>query len=178
MRACVRACHHLLRHIGEILRGLCRENACSMGRKWTGINMQPGDLATVHYRLGLANPSTLEPVKTGERGGLTYLVVNSSHVLTVDYTLHGGGTEAIVETGGNGPNTFRRVRVTRRPVNSLAGYGPVRLLASNADGFHSSCVVHGPTLEDSEFAFTGDDLLNIHSRIDIVLQVLSATSDL
>jgi hypothetical protein len=139
-------------------------------------SVQPGDLATVHYRLGLANPSTLEPVKTGERGGLTYLVVNSSHVLTVDYTLHGGGTEAIVETGGNGPNTFRRVRVTRRPVNSLAGYGPVRLLASNADGFHSSCVVHGPTLEDSEFAFTGDDLLNIHSRIDIVLQVLSATA--
>lgn len=36
--------------------------------------------------------------------------------------------------------------------------------------------MHGPTLEDSEFAFTGDDLLNIHSRIDIVLQVLSPTA--
>lgn len=48
---------------------------------------------------------------------------------------------------------------------------PVRLLAANADGFHSSCVRAGPSLIDSEISFTGDDALNIHSRMSIVIYV-------
>lgn len=133
--------------------------------------VQAGALATVHFRLGLADPTTLKPLVTGSPGGLTYLITNSSNVSTLNHTLHGGGTEAIVEAGGEGGHTYRGVRVVRRPDAK-----PMRLLAANADGFHSSCVRRGPTLEDSEFSWTGDDLLNIHSRISIVLQVLSATS--
>ena len=53
---------------------------------------------------------------------------------------------------------------------------PLRLLAANADGFHSSCVRSGPTLERVELSWTGDDLLNIHSRISVVLEVLSETA--
>jgi hypothetical protein len=34
----------------------------------------------------------------------------------------------------------------------------------------------GPKLLDSELAFTGDDLLNIHSRMSLVLQPLSSTA--
>lgn len=59
--------------------------------------------------------------------------------------------------------------MVRRP-----GRAPIRLLAANADGFHSSCVRVGPKLLDSEFAYTGDDLLNIHSRMSLVLKVLDA----
>ncbi len=134
-------------------------------------SVQPGVLATVHYRLGLADPTTLQPVKTGEAGGLTFLITNSSRITTLNHTLHGGGTEAIVEAGGEGGNIYRGVRVARRE-----GRTPQRLLAANADGFHSSCVLNGPTLEDSEISWTGDDLLNIHSRISIVLRVLSHNS--
>ena len=134
-------------------------------------SVQPGTLATVHYRLGLADPTTLQPVRTGQAGGLTYLITNSSRVTTLNHTLHGGGTEAIVEAGGEGGNIYRGIRVARRE-----GRTPQRLLAANADGFHSSCVLKGPILEDSEIGWTGDDLLNIHSRISIVLRVLTQTS--
>lgn len=134
-------------------------------------SVQPGALATVHYRLGLADPTTLQPVRTGQPGGLTYLITNSSRITTLNHTVHGGGTEAIVEAGGEGGNVYRGIRVARRE-----GRTPQRLLAANADGFHSSCVVSGPTLEDSEISWTGDDLLNIHSRISIVLRVLSHNS--
>jgi hypothetical protein len=124
----------------------------------------PGTLATLHPRLGISNG-------TGKPAGLTYLITNSSRVDTANVTLHGGATEAVVEAGGDGGHTYTGVRVVRR-----AGQTPVRLLAANADGFHSSCVRVGPSLVRSEISFTGDDLLNIHSRLAIVLRALSPTA--
>jgi hypothetical protein len=131
----------------------------------------PGSLATVHYRLGLADPASRQPVATGTAGGLTYLITNSSAVKTVNHSLHGGGTEALVEAGGAGGHVWQDVFLGRRPEHQ-----PLRLLAANADGFHSSCVRSGPTLERVELSWTGDDLLNIHSRISVVLEVLSETA--
>lgn len=179
--------------------------------------VQPGAaLATLHPRLGLANG-------TGVAGGLTYLVTNASRVHTINVTLHGGATEAVVEGGGEGNHTYQNIRIVRPTLvwdprrlvcnknNELPeakpscvtrlsislshthalslsfffsfflqvrrnGQRPVRLLAANADGFHSSCVRIGPKLLDSEISFTGDDVLNIHSRLSIVLQPLTATS--
>jgi hypothetical protein len=130
-----------------------------------------GSLATVHFRLGLADPATFQPQATGKPGALTYLITNCSGVRTLNHSLHGGGTEALVETGGEGGHLWRGVFLGRRP-----GQAPLRLLAANADGFHSSCVRVGPRLEDTELSWTGDDLLNIHSRISIVLRVLSDTA--
>jgi hypothetical protein len=127
--------------------------------------VQPGALVTLHPRLGIANG-------TGVAAGLTYLVTNCSSVVTTDLTVHGGATESIVEGGGEGNNTYIRNRVVRDPQQT----NPVRLLAANADGFHSSCVKIGPKLMDSELSFTGDDLLNIHSRMSLVLQPLSPTA--
>ena len=124
----------------------------------------PGTLVTVHPRLGLSHG-------TGRPGGLTYLITNSSRVTTVNHTLHGSATEALVEAGGEGNHTWRSVRLVRRE-----GQQPLRLLAANADGFHSSCVRIGPKLLDSELSFTGDDLLNIHSRMSFVLRPLGPTS--
>ena len=126
-----------------------------------------GSLATLHPRLGLANG-------TGVDGGLTYLITNSTRVTTERLTLHGGATESVVEAGGHGGHVYRHVRVVRREPGP--GGGPVRLLAANADGFHSSCVQVGPQLLDSELSFTGDDLLNIHSRISIVLAPLGPSA--
>ena len=41
-------------------------------------------------------------------------------------------------------------------------------MALNADGFHSNSVRVGPTLENSEISFTGDDHLNIHASMLVV----------
>lgn len=125
--------------------------------------VQAGALFTMHPRLGVANG-------TGVAAGLTYMITNSSNIRTEDLTIHGGATESVVEGGGAGNNTYVRVKVVRRP--STPG-SPPRLLAANADGFHSSCVRVGPRLIDSEFEFTGDDILNIHSRMSLVLQSIS-----
>lgn len=100
-----------------------------------------GTLVTMHPRLGISQG-------TGVAGGLTYMITNSSRVSTVNVSVYGGATEAIVEGGGEGNHTYRFVRVVRRK-----GQTPVRLLAANADGFHSSCVTQGPTLVDSEVSY-------------------------
>jgi hypothetical protein len=133
--------------------------------------VQDGSLATLHPRLGIANG-------TGIAGGLTYLITNSTRVASIGVVVHGGATEAVVEGGGAGNHTYTGIRVARRHLDNSKSDGttPVRLLAANADGFHSSCVRIGPQLVDSEFAFTGDDHLNIHSRISIVMRPLTATS--
>ena len=108
---------------------------------------------------------------SGQAGGLTYLITNSTRILTVNHTIHGGATEAVVEAGGEGGHSYHNLRLIRR-----VGQHPVRLLAANADGFHSSCVRIAPKLIDSEISFTGDDLLNIHNRMSLVLRPLSSTS--
>ena len=54
-----------------------------------------------------------------------------------------------------------QVNIRRRPP-SARPY-PLRLLASNSDGFHSFSVEHGPILEQSEQAFIADDFLNVHA---------------
>eukprot|EP00041_Stephanoeca_diplocostata_P021258 m.490641 g.490641 ORF g.490641 m.490641 type:complete len:421 (-) comp21781_c0_seq5:936-2198(-) len=145
------------------------------------LDSYKGTYVTVHPRLGLSSG-------TGNPGGLTYLITNSSNVTTQDLNIYGGATEAIVEGGGRGGHVYRRVRLIRReqstmkhhrssvmmnPVLNSVSATPTRLLVANADGFHSSCVRVGPTLVDSEISFTGDDALNIHSRMSIVSHGMS-----
>jgi len=58
------------------------------------------------------------------------------------------------ENFGGGGHIYRRVKIVRKP-------GSRGLMSLNADGFHSYALEQGPTLEDSEIAFTGDDFLNL-----------------
>jgi hypothetical protein len=51
-------------------------------------------------------------------------------------------------------------------------------MALNADGFHSTSVRRGPTIVDSEIAFTGDDHLNIQERMLVVCKQLDATQSI
>lgn len=78
-----------------------------------------------------------------------------------------------VEGLGEGGNTYRRVRVSRRNVR---GSNTLRLLSSNVDGMHSGQLRNGPLWEDTEIGFTGDDFGNIHTRMEIVLKRLSDRS--
>jgi hypothetical protein len=90
---------------------------------------------------------------------LTYVVANSSGVLTRDVTIHSATGFAIVELDGECGHVYRRVRLIRRP-----GDDPL-LIASNADGFHSSDCAKGPLIEDSELSNMMDDYMNIHSSL-------------
>jgi len=73
----------------------------------------------------------------------------------------------IVESApGQGGNTYEDVIISRRP-------GSDHLMSVNADGFHSAAPARGPTLQNCEIAYTGDDLLNITPRMLVVIGRLS-----
>jgi len=120
-----------------------------------------GSLITVHARMdnGVYNG----PAQA-------YLVWNSSAIVSEDVSIFGSGAMGFVEGLGEGGNTYRRVRVSRR---NRRGSDTLRLLSTNVDGMHSGQLHHGPLFEDSEVAYTGDDLGNIHTRMEIVLKRLS-----
>jgi hypothetical protein len=86
----------------------------------------------------------------------------SANVTTEDVALFGSGNFAVTESLGAGGHTYRRVTLAREPF---------ALLSSNTDGVHSFSVGRGPTLVDSSIAFMGDDAVNIHNRIGVVLSV-------
>lgn len=111
-----------------------------------------GDLVTVFPRLW---PHALQILRCE---GVT---IQAMHI-------YGGTNIGIVETSGHGGNIYRQLRIGRRD-------GSDRLLSVNADGFHSNSAVTGATIQASEIAFTGDDLLNIYNGICIVLERLSDT---
>lgn len=111
----------------------------------------------------------LTPVTIFPRRGETWNAVNSSQVLAEDVRIFAGGNMGFHESGGLGGHIYRRVRIMRKP-------GTSRLVALNADGFHSTDVATGPILEDSEISFTGDDFVNIHNRMMVTCKVLGDKS--
>lgn len=97
-----------------------------------------------------------------------YRLTNCSAMVTANVTLHGAGSMGFGEFGGEGANLYKDCRNIRRPDST-------HLLSSNHDGFHSYAVAHGPTLENLEIGFCGDDALNIHSVLSLVLKRADAT---
>jgi len=131
-------------------------------------NIKEGDSS---WRIGLhsavrgAIVAGKTPVTIFPRGGFTWTLNNCSAIVTENVTIHSGGNMGFHESAGAGGNAYRGVKIVRRP-------GSSGLLALNADGFHSDSVGIGPTLEDSEISFTGDDFLNIHNRMLVICRAL------
>jgi len=66
-------------------------------------------------------------------------------------------------------NTYTNCNVMARP-------NTTRLIASNADGFHSTAMPVGPTVEYCDIGNTGDDIMNIHGFISEVYATGSSGS--
>ena len=126
------------------------------GRSPTSFKIRLKHAQQVAGGLVVGNLVTLFP-----RKGFTWRCANCSGVVAENVTIWAGGNMGFLEVGGPGGNVYRRVSITRKP-------GSAGLMALNADGFHSSDVGIGPTLVDSEIAWTGDDFLNIHNKMKIV----------
>ena len=90
---------------------------------------------------------------------LTYVVANSSAVLTKHVTIHSATGFAIVELDGECGHEYQHVRVGRREAEQ-----PL-MIASNADSFHSNDCARGPTIEHCEFGHMMDDFVNVHSTL-------------
>jgi hypothetical protein len=136
----------------------------------------------VHNAFGPADaPNRARPpvgalVTVFARRGNTFALTNSSGCLAEDVTVHAGGNMGFLEHLGGGGHTYRRVAIVRRPAGGDGDVGG--LMANNADGFHSDSVGRGPALLDSEIAFTGDDHLNVMSRMLVVCEAGNASDAL
>jgi hypothetical protein len=100
-------------------------------------------------------------VTFGPRLGFTHSAVNCTRMRFDGTRIYGGGNMIYTEFGGQGGHIYRNVSITRRP-------GSAGLMSGNADAFHSNCVNVGPELSESELAFTGDDMMNVHNKIGLV----------
>ena len=136
------------------------------------LNASDDLLGGNRYRIHLRPPGLPQPSSVPEgalvvvypRRGMTVQAINSSGLLVEDVTIHAGGNMGIFERFGEGGNVYRRIAIVRKP-------GWSGLLALNADGFHSSDVGTGPTLEDSMISFTGDDFVNVHNKVCVCVCV-------
>eukprot|EP01047_Picozoa_sp_COSAG01_P074502 COSAG01_NODE_12470_length_1733_cov_1.798042_2_plen_412_part_00 len=99
--------------------------------------------------------------------GMSYVVANSSSVLTQDVAIHASGDMAIAEMDGVGGHTFRRVELT--PRNG-------RIISSNADAFHSSDMDTAATLESCHFRAMLDDFMNFQTTLLFAIPSINASN--
>ena len=92
---------------------------------------------------------------------MAFTLNESARCTLEDITVYASPHMAFTETRGEGGHTYRRCRVVRRP-------GTRRFLACNADIFHSIALTHGATIEDCEFSYSADDIMNIHGLLSLV----------
>jgi len=116
-----------------------------------------GFAVTVGPRIG----GTPDPLPTFYHG--SYMVLNSSKVVTENVTILGSGSFAVLEWSGAGNHKYQNILLTRKLIPIF------HYLSSNMDAFHSFSVGVGPTVVNCEFAFMGDDFFNIHNRVFVVL---------
>lgn len=85
-----------------------------------------------------------------------------------DVTIAGGTGFCFHEMGGEGGNTYRRCAVVCAAPPPGASEAP--LLASAADGLHSSDTRRGPLIEGCRFERTDDDAVAIHGSYAMVME--------
>lgn len=94
---------------------------------------------------------------------MVFNLKDSSRCTLEDITVFASPHMVFTEHFGAGGHSYKRCRVIRRP-------GTSRLLACNADVFHSIGVVNGPVIEDCELSWSADDLINIHGFLSLVYE--------
>jgi hypothetical protein len=105
------------------------------------------------------------PVAWRGKGATDIDLVECQDMKITGVTIKSGIGFCVHEDGGEGRNYFS-YDITYGPPPPGATEKP--LLASNADGFHSSSVRHGPTLENCHFEGMDDDGVAIHGKYGLV----------
>jgi hypothetical protein len=149
------------RVVGEVVPGVWRFAAVGAG--WASFTPSPGMLCTVSPRV-----NTSGFVIPDYYGGNALSVYGSASVAVRGVTLLGSGNFGVLEWGGEGAHTYEGLRIARAEGS---------LLSTNCDGFHSFACGKGGALVDSEVSFTGDDLVNFHNRVALLLRSNAATGE-
>jgi hypothetical protein len=132
------------------------------------------DTFRVFWKRALGPPE--QPVALGDlvafRGSGRQMVAidNSSNMHFDHITVWRAAGMAFRESGGDGNNHYNAIMVKRGP--RMNGETSDPLLSSTADGFHSTAVRHGPTVENSYLEAMTDDGIAIHGHFSMVFQAV------
>lgn len=129
------------------------------------IHIPVWESVAAHWKHQLRPPRPGDRIALGMRQeGGSILVNGCSDMAFSGITIHASQGFAFFESGhGGGGNRYRRCRLVRRP-------GSGRLLAGAADCFHSLNQRRGPIVEECEFSWAMDDLINIHGFFSVILE--------
>ena len=101
------------------------------------------------------------------RGGDHAVAIEASEKVTLeDVDIYTSGAFGLSEHSCIGGNTYRRLRMIRRP-------GTDRLVCAPRDGFHSQNVKIGALIDECEFSYAEDDLLNAHCFNGVITEIYS-----
>ncbi len=145
------------KEVKEIAPGVVR---AATGFKDLGKYVAVGDLVAMDNR-------TASPAAFSVRG-------ITENLLVEDVTFYGAPSLAIVARFCQGQHVYRRIKIGRGP--KPAGATEDRLFSSDADGFNYAYCVPGPVVEECDFAFMGDDSINLHGATFPIGRVESDTS--
>eukprot|EP01084_Bolivina_argentea_P098272 176623_1 len=95
-----------------------------------------------------------------------FICVNCSNVLIDNLIIYSSSNMALVEMYGQGNNIYNNYQLIRK-------YNSTHLLTANADAFHSTVNLYGPTLKNSHMMYPADDFVNVHNRLNILLERIS-----
>lgn len=130
------------------------------------------------YRIRLKNNYIFKhntPIEPGFRMAfpdrskrMAFNLLNSERCTLEDVTVYNAPQMAFTEHGGAGGHRYRNCKVIRRP-------GTGRLITCNADLFHSVKTQTGPTIENCDWGWSCDDIINIHGFFSYVVEPLNDT---
>lgn len=125
------------------------------------------------------NASSLSWVDVGDKVALNVrrnsaiqVMNKSSAIHWEDCTVYAAPGLAFIVRFAEEAGTFRNVKVVRGP--TPAGATEPRLLSSNADAMNIAYTRIGPVVENCEFAWMGDDSINLHGVTLPVLEWVDA----
>ena len=97
---------------------------------------------------------------------MAFNLLNSGNCTLENITVYNAPQMAFTEHGGAGGHRYLNCNVIRRP-------GTRRLITCNADLFHSIKTEKGPRIENCDWGWSCDDLINIHGFFSYVVKPLS-----
>ncbi len=97
---------------------------------------------------------------------MAFNMLDSEKCTLEDITIYNAPQMAFTEHGGKGGHHYKGCKVIRRP-------GTRRLITCNADLFHSIKTENGPVIEDCDWGWSCDDLINIHGFFSYVVEAVN-----
>ena len=138
----------------------------SLGNGEYKVTYSDGNTLNLTPKVGVSAGDKMVIFQRGDPHAV--VVAGCENVTLEDIDIYASGSFGIAESDGIGGNTYRRIRMIRRP-------GTDRLVCTSGDGFHSTNMKKGALIEKCEFSYTEDDLMNIHCFNGVVTKVYSDT---